>query len=347
MVDDQAGHSRLAVLGTVAFYMVVAISMTLLNKAVLTSTPLPVFLLLCQSGVAVILLATENRLGPMKTPKFNIEVAKQLMPLCGVNVLGLTFNNYCLQYVDASFHQVARGLVLPCTILVSVVVLRQYPSALSLTAALTVTSGFFSGVLLDPSPSSSNPTSHSHASTLGPLFGVLSSLSSACHAVLIKRGLSTVQNSPIALSYYNNILSTAALVPLVILSGEAGGALRLLQGTERATFFWGAGITGFFGFLISFASFLSIKVTSPVTHMISSAARGVLQTILAVYIFHDVLSRGRIISIFLIISGSVLYVYAKEKEAKQAKPQKVPIDLRKLERGGDSEVLFDEKDEKF
>ena len=68
-----------------------------------------------------------------------------------------------------------------------------------------------------------------------------------------------------------------------------------------------------FGFLISLASFLSIKVTSPVTHsesdfprvspsgrlrarahvltsVISSAARGVLQTMLAVYFFGDVLS---------------------------------------------------------
>jgi len=136
---------------------------------------------------------------------------------------------------------------------------------------------------------------------------------------------------------------------------------------------------GVFGFLISLASFLSIKVTSPVTHsmsplispsdpaltpwmiVISSAARGVLQTMLAVYIFGDIMSqwvlvvhrhenlrltiswRGRVISIFLIIAGSVLYVYAKSGGDK--KPAAVPVDPKALERGlGD--VVFDENEEK-
>jgi GDP-fucose transporter C1 len=93
-----------------------------------------------------------------------------------------------------------------------------------------------------------------------------------------------VQGSPVALAYYNNILSTAALLPLVILTGEGPAALRVFTSGSAGTFLWGAGITvsrldlwsgrsrliprckGVFGFLISLASFLSIKVTSPVTH---------------------------------------------------------------------------------
>ncbi|WWC60083.1 uncharacterized protein I303_102647 [Kwoniella dejecticola CBS 10117] len=342
-------HSRLAVLGTVAFYMVVAISMTLLNKSVLSSTPMPCVLLLCQSAVAVVLLGLENIFGPYKTPKFDKFVAKDLVPLVFVNVLGLTFNNACLQYVDASFHQVARGLVLPFTIIVTVVVLHQYPSPLALIAALIVTFGFFSGVLFDPNHASSAASAAvagSHTSSLGIMFGAMSSVSSACHAVLIKRGLASVSNSPIALSYYNNILSTLALIPMFILSGELPAAIRLLSDGSASQFFWGAAITGFFGFLISLASFISIKVTSPVTHMISSATRGVLQTMLAVYIFGDIMSRGRIISIFLIISGSVLYVYAKTEDAKKTKANNesldVPANPKSLERG---DVLFnaDEK----
>jgi hypothetical protein len=37
--------------------------------AVLSSTPLPVFLVFCQSGIAVILVAAENKVGPIKTPR--------------------------------------------------------------------------------------------------------------------------------------------------------------------------------------------------------------------------------------------------------------------------------------
>ncbi len=52
-----------------------------------------------------------------------------------------------------------------------------------------------------------------------------------------------MQNSPISLAYYNNVLSTIALVPMVIFTGEAPGAMRLLSGTDAPTFYWGAAIT--------------------------------------------------------------------------------------------------------
>ncbi|WWD16703.1 hypothetical protein CI109_101134 [Kwoniella shandongensis] len=344
MSGSSEEHSRLKVFATVVFYMIVAISMTLLNKSVLSSTPMPVFLLFCQSTIAVCLLGVENAFGPYKTPKFDNSIAKELVPLTFVNVLGLIFNNACLQYVDASFHQVARGLVLPFTIIVTIIVLHQYPSPLALIAALIVTFGFFSGVLFDPNHASSAASAAvagSHTSSLGIAFGAMSSVSSASHAVLIKRGLQTVSNSPIALSYYNNILSTIALVPLVIISGELPGVFRLMRSVDAGTFIRGAGLTGIFGFLISLASFMSIKVTSPVTHMISSAARGVIQTILAVYFFGDIVSHGRIISIFLIVSGSMLYVYAKTEDAKRYMVPSSPLpdnnssetDPKALERG--------------
>ncbi len=41
---------------------------------------------------------------------------------------------------------------------------------------------------------------------------------------------------------------------------------------------------------MSIASLLSIKVTSPITHMISSAVRGVAASILGVWLFHDIIT---------------------------------------------------------
>jgi GDP-fucose transporter C1 len=99
---------------------------------------------------------------------------------------------------------------------------------------------------------------------------------------------------------------------------------------------------GCFGFLIGVAGLLSVKVTSPVTHMTSSAARGVLQTMLGFWFFEEILtsfvsrfpsscercintrghfpSRSRIASICIIIVGSCYYIYIKhlEQEAKNA-----------------------------
>lgn len=47
--------------------------------------------------------------------------------------------------------------------------------------------------------------------------------------------------------------------------------------------------------MICIAGFLSIKVTSPVTHMVSSAARGVVQTLLSVWFFGDIIT-GSVVS---------------------------------------------------
>ena len=42
---------------------------------------------------------------------------------------------------------------------------------------------------------------------------------------------------------------------------------------------------------MSIASLLSIKVTSPITHMVSSAVRGVAASLLGKWLFHDIIKR--------------------------------------------------------
>lgn len=108
---------------------------------------------------------------------------------------------------------------------------------------MVVTSGFFAGVLLDPNHSSSTTASPTRSSSLGIVFGVLSSMLSACHSVVIKKSLAIVDGSPISLAYYNNILSTLALVPVLFLSGETGPAIELVSSGAARTFMWGAAVT--------------------------------------------------------------------------------------------------------
>ena len=94
---------------------------------------------------------------------------------------------------------------------------------------------------------------------------------------------------------------------------------------------------------MSFASLLSIKVTSPITHMVSSAVRGVLSSVLGMWIFHDVITgyvctshipsvsrlprldlthtfspRGRASSIATILFGSLMYTWVKHQESQPA-----------------------------
>jgi len=163
--------------------------------------------------------------------------------------------------------QIARGLVLPLTIAVSSAHTRSSPSRTVLLAAAIVTIGFMLGV----APSSSLPV-NVIPSNLSLFYGVLSSLFIAFHSVLIKSSLPYCNNSTIELAWWTNVGSAVMILPFVILKGEPTKLYSLSQSTEWnwTIFFWGSLVTGLFGFLLCVAGLLSIKVTSPITHMFSS-----------------------------------------------------------------------------
>lgn len=210
--------------------------------------------------------------------------------------------------------QIARGLVLPLTISVSCVHIRKTPPARVIVAAVVVTFGFVLGVV----PSKNLPAK-SVPSTLSLIYGVLSSLFIAVHAVLIKSSLPYCNDSTIQLAWWTNAGSAIMLFPFVIFNGELLELWSKFSGNTNDNFsapifLWGSLITGSFGFLLCIASLLSIKVTSPITHMFSSvralstlmlyflgdsrvwldsclqAARSVIQTLVGVWIFKDILT---------------------------------------------------------
>ncbi|KAJ7468023.1 hypothetical protein FB451DRAFT_1257813 [Mycena latifolia] len=312
--------SKALVTAVVIFYIVAALAMIVANKWVLNATSVPLFFLLIQLIIAVLLFGITDvlKLFPDRLT-FDLKICKGLIPMVALNVLGLSFSNYTLKYVDASFYQVARGLVLPFTVAASLAVLPSRPSVRILAACAIVTAGFFIGVLLDGTP----------LSLVGIAFGVASSSITAIASVVIKQSLKVVDNSTILLSWYTNLLSAVVLVPLVLLAGEGPRVLALLSGHPNAdasitdppqlhTFFWGSLITGAVGFLMSIAGLLSIKVTSPITHMISSAVRGVASSFLGKWFFHDIISSGRATSIAVVLGGSIYYTWVKHQETEVA-----------------------------
>ncbi|KZT30815.1 hypothetical protein NEOLEDRAFT_38194 [Neolentinus lepideus HHB14362 ss-1] len=304
MSSKQDATHPLKVAAVVAFYMGAALVMVFVNKAVLQTAPsLPLLFLLNQLLIAVFLL----HLGAFATPRIDLPhldlaSAKKLFPVVSVNIIGLVFNTLCLRDVEASFFQIARGLQLPLTILVSSLVAKKSPSKLVIFSASIVTVGFLLGVSPSLSrqdtdtPTTAVPDPHK-PSLVSLFYGFLSSLFIAVHAVLIKSSLPHCNNSTIQLAYWTNLGSAILILPFVLLGGEAWRIASQVFGdgsawwaSEGFTFVWGSVVTGVFGFLLCVAGLLSIKVTSPVTHMFSSAARSVLQTLLGVWIFHDLLN---------------------------------------------------------
>jgi len=309
------------VTGTVLFYLVAALAMVMANKWVLQSTSAPLFFLFTQLVIAVVLFLASHAVKLVQVPLFiDAQLIKGLAPMIALNVIGLSFSNYTLKYVDASFYQVARGLLLPFTVATSYIFLQARPSLRILLSCSVVTLGFFVGIFLDSTP----------IALLGITFGVASSAITAVHSVVIKKSLDVVKGSAMHLSWYTNLLSAVLLIPLVVLAGEVPAITTLFFGSddivpapgelsELHTFLWGSAITGVLGFMMSLASLLSIKVTSPITHMVSSAVRGVAASLLGMWLFGDVISTGRASSIATILGGSVWYTWVKHVESQTPK----------------------------
>ncbi|KAE9389294.1 hypothetical protein BT96DRAFT_968003 [Gymnopus androsaceus JB14] len=303
MSPQNAQNSKLLVTGVVVFYLVAALSVSAanilsLNKWVLNVTDAPLFFLFTQLVIAVILFMVSDtlRLLPDRLT-LDINICKGLVPMVGLSVVGLSFSNYTLKYVDASFYQVARGLVLPFTVCASFFFLNARPSPLILIACGLVTMGFFVGV----------------------------SAITAIHSIVIKRSLPVVNGSALLLSWYTNLLSAVVLIPIIVVAGETPAVFKLFFQTDDQmsalrTFVWGSAITGLLGFLMSIASLLSIKVTSPITHMVSSAVRGVAASLLGMWYFHDVITTGRASSIAIILLGSMYYTWVKHVESQSPAP---------------------------
>ncbi|KAJ7103377.1 hypothetical protein B0H15DRAFT_975828 [Mycena belliarum] len=306
--------AALQVAAVVAFYMCSALIMVFVNKAVLISAPdVPLIFLLLQLLIAVVLLhlsALVSR-GAIEIPKLDLHIAKKLFPVVSVNIIGLVFNTLCLRGVDASFFQIARGLVLPLTILVSSAHTHSVPSWNVIVASAIVTGGFLLGV----APSSKVPLTAA-PSLLSLGYGVLSSLFIAFHAVLIKSSLPYCNNSTVQLAWWTNAGSAVLILPFVVVCGEPF-ALRAMMADphwDATVFLWGTAVTGFFGFLLCIAGLLSIRVTSPITHMFSSAARSVLQTVIGVTYFGDLITANRATSIVVILGGTMFYTWIKTVE---------------------------------
>jgi len=257
-MDSTGKHpSPLRVAAVVSFYMFSALVMVFVNKAVLNSSPdIPLVFLFIQLIIAVILLHVGALVSSrIEIPHWDRRVVTKLFPVVAINIVGLVFNTLCLREVEATFFQIARGLVLPLTIAVTPARFHPRQAARVTLAAGLVTIGFFIGVIPEGSlPVSSIPSSRSL------LFGVFSSLSIAVHSVMVKASLSYCDNSTIQLAYWTNAGSAVLLAPFVLLREEHMKVMELSASSDwhMNVFVVGSLVTGSFGFLLCVAGLLSI-----------------------------------------------------------------------------------------
>lgn len=306
--------SRLKVTATVLFHSACAISVTLISKSALNGVELPVLLLALQTAVQVSLLSLIGR--PLGWIRFRrpILVWKAVFPLCIARLVGILAKTFCLAAVNASFYQIARGLLLPFTLLLSYLLLRPRPynPPISLAGCALVMSGFGTGMVTD--------LQTMLTSYKGMVLGIGSSFTTAVESVVVKKFVGKGDEGMWQLVWMSSCVQLLLYIPLLFISGELAIFINLRVATAGGTldpsvlpqFGRTALLTGLASFLLTLATFLQISVTSPTTHMIVTAARGVAQSSLAVVIFRESMTVGRVLSMACILSGSAIYGVGKD-----------------------------------
>jgi len=312
--------SRLKVTATVLFHSACAISVTLISKSALNGIDAPVTLLALQTFVQVVLITLIGK--PMGLIRLNrpLSAWKALLPLTLARLVGILAKTFCLASVNASFYQIARGLLLPFTLLLSVIFLRPTPyfPPISLAGCLLVMCGFGTGMISD--------YQKMLTSAKGMFLGVGSSFTTAVESVVVKRFVGKGDEGMWQLVWMSNVMACGFYIPLLLVSGEvkyiAGLYTPIIneQGIAVSAadelipaFLKTALLTGVTSFLLTLATFLQISVTSPTTHMIVTAARGVAQSALAVAVLREKVTAGRIWSMAFILGGSAIYGWAKDR----------------------------------
>ncbi|WVR08830.1 hypothetical protein IAU60_005888 [Kwoniella sp. DSM 27419] len=321
---DTAGPSRLKVLLTVSFHISIALSVTLLNKWALNTVPLPQVLLAFQTGICVILSIVVKAFGWGSVGTLNLPLSevKRLWVYLIMRTVAVGMKVWCLNLVPASFYQVSRGLLLPITVLLSFLFLGSRASPGILVNIVIICIGFVIGSAAKLTESKSSMGIFD----LGFVLGILSTFTTAAETIVVKI---YAPKLPIFRAVYTtSLVGFIAFTALSYASGGFDDFSRLVD-TARMASITGVGgptfaqvvsailVSGVAYYLVSLAAVLQITVTTPVTHTISTAVRGVLQSLLAVVLLpNESLSLSAIVSIFFILFGSARYTLHKEREKK-------------------------------
>ncbi|KAK5452072.1 hypothetical protein LTS15_007795 [Exophiala xenobiotica] len=248
--------SRLLVMLTVGFHISTALAITILNKAVLNTLPVPVMLLLCQSTMSIGFVMVASALKLYTLPKLDYKFIRGVSPLLAMKVIAQVSKTYCLLNVNASFYQIARGLLLPFTILISFVFLQKTrPTGWALIACGITTFGFVLGVSGEAMGRTSN---------VGIMWGVWSSMTTALETVLVK--YLALEAGVLDLVFITSLATTPVYAIMVVLNGELWQTAALglthpvMMRFEKQTL-----LAGIINFALSAAAYLQIRVTSPTT----------------------------------------------------------------------------------
>lgn len=317
-MDPNKKHSPLAqslIVGSVVgFYWVISISLVFANKWVMKTYDFnyPLFMTWAQLVIAevfiLVLAFLSSSIGGIFSfypgLEWDWKIALNVLPLTLIWLGMMAASNICLRYTEVTFYQVVRGL----TILWSLCFQQyQFPEFVVGTersiACFIVIVGFISG-------------SYGEMNFNWPGFfsGLISSMLVAYYNNQIKKALIHVDGNSWRLMLYNTTIGVVICVPVLYLTGElVFNDAELLERFVSKNILIGTLGCGILGYLINFAIFLQIQMTSPLTGTISGTVKAGVQALLGWLIFRNEISSLNLAGILLVLGGSGYYSWVGYK----------------------------------
>jgi GDP-mannose transporter len=295
-------------------YSFFSISMTLVNKIILTTYgfPYPMILLLIQNSTCVVLLWLARQAGVAQFESINLSSLIAWVPLNFLFVLMLLTGFWAINLLSVPMSTIFKN---SANVLVTVGDYLFYGRSASTGIRLSLALMLLGAVMAGRSDLEFNATGYALAT--------LNCFITAAYVLYMPRAIKDSRLNAFGRVYYNNLLS----IPLVLVVDAAvfGDMQNILLANNEPSFankgslqlYLFILLSGCIGFFLSHTSFQCVQCTSPTTYSMVGALNKVPLAFLGIVIFHTQINEQGATFILISLAAGVLFAYSKSVEQQQ------------------------------
>lgn len=306
--EIQPNHGSLDAVQTYAIlacllYSLCSMMMTFTNKMVLSVYDFryPMFLLVYQHVFSVIFVQAAKFMGFITVEPLKWSVVQKWLPVNVLFVAMLLSGSYTLKFLSVPMVTIFKNFT---TIMITMGDYLLFKHPLSMGIMFSLSLMLFGSIVA--------ALNDLEFTALGYLWMIVNCVVSAAYVLYIRAAMKGTKLSEFGNVYYNNALSIPLLVPLMLINGLEG--LSDFPYWSDPGFIMVAFFTGLSSVGISFASFWTVKTTSPTTYSVVGSLNKIPLTILGVLVFATRLNALGTISIIIGLTGGVVYSWVKHME---------------------------------
>jgi len=144
---------------------------------------------------------------------------------------------------------------------------------------------------------------------VGYFWMISNCLCTSSYILYMRHVSSTINLSKFGMVYYNNILSSMILLPILFIRQEQNVLFN--KEFQSSTFILANAVAGVLGFYLNFASVWCVSATSATTYAIVGSVNKVPITILGFWLFQARMTFEGLIFVAFATLGGFLYAYSK------------------------------------